>query len=259
MTRRRLMTLLSLPFASYTFSVVLLVGCSALEQSPPAGLLQVGGMHEAIGMGRHQSRVSLDEIVGKPHFYGVGAVEALQGEVTVLDSVAIATAVAQDGRPRPLESSSVRATMLAGQSIRNWIDLPLPEGVSPSEFDEAIGGMAAERGIDVSKPFVFVIEGEFREVRLHIINGACPVHARKKGAQIEKRKQPFALEAERMNGTLVGVYAVDSAGSLTHRGTRTHAHLIYIDEDSGDRITGHIEQGGVAKGANVKFPEPGER
>jgi len=203
--------------------------------------------------------VTLAEIVVNPHFYGVGAMEALQGEITILDSEAIVTAVAGDGLPQPMESAAAKAALLVGQSIERWMDLAVAEEVSPGQLDETIEVMAARRGIDVSKPFVFVIEGEFREVRLHIINGACPVHARKRKLDIAEENRPFELDMDRVNGTLVGVYAADSAGKLTHPGTSIHAHLIYIDKKTSKRITGHIEQAGLTKGAILRLPASGEQ
>jgi hypothetical protein len=119
--------------------------------------------------------------------------------------------------------------------------------------------LTPSKGIDVSKPFMFVVEGEFKDVRLHVINGACPIHARMKKHGIEKRKEPFELEVKTANGTLVGVYAADSAGKLTHPTTRTHTHLIYIDEKTGEHLTGHIEQVGLAKDAILKLPSSGEQ
>ncbi len=255
MIRKTLLTFIPQSLLFCTLAAAPLVGYSSEEPNNPAGLLQVGGMHETIGNGQDQGRVSLAEIVGKPHFYGVGALEALRGEITVLDSVAIATGVTQDGRPQPMESSAAKAIMLVGRSIGEWMGVNLTEEVSHEQFDKTIRAMAAVKGIDVSKPFMFVIKGEFENVRLHVINGACPIRARMRKLDIEKENQPFELEANRVNGTLVGVYAEDSVGTLTHPATSTHAHLIYIDKETGERVTGHIEQVGLAKDAVLKLPK----
>ena len=257
MIRKILLTFIPRSLLFCTFVAAPLVGYSAEEPSSPAGLLQVGGMHETIGRGQDQGRVSLAEIVGKPHFHGVGALEGLRGEITVLDSVAIVTGVTRDGRPQPMEGATAKATMLVGESIGEWMDVTLTEEVSHEQFDQTIRDMAAGKGIDVSQPFVFVIEGELADVRLHVINGACPIRARMRKLDIEREKQPFELEENRMNGTLVGVYAEDAVGTLTHPATRTHAHLIYIDEQTSERLTGHIERVGLAKGAVLRLPRSG--
>ncbi len=225
------------------------------EPSEPAGFVQIGGICDTIGKGQHHGRVSLAEIVARPHFYGVGALEELQGEITILDSKAFVSSVGEDSGPLPIENRAVKATLLAGQSVEEWIELTVTEEVPHDQFDETIAQMAAGQGIDLSRPFVFVVEGAFCDVHLHIINGACPVHARKQNLTIEKEKQPFELTLDALDGTLVAVYATDSAGTLTRPATSKHAHLIYFDEKRAARITGHLERVGLAKGAVLKLPK----
>jgi alpha-acetolactate decarboxylase len=239
-------------------AAIALVGCEADRPTGSSELVQFGGMHEAIGSRQHHGRVSVSEITGRPHFYGVGALEALKGEITVLDSVAIMTGVTEDGRPRSMTDLGVKATLLVGQSIGSWTDVVAGEEVSHERFDETVGTLAAKAGLDISKPFIFVIEGEFRDVRYHVINGACPIHARMKQVAIDDESRPLEVDADRVTGTLVGVYAADSVGKLTHPATSTHVHLISIDDGTGERITGHVERVGLAKGVVLRLPRSRE-
>ena len=101
---------------------------------------------------------------------------------------------------------------------------------------------------------MFSLDGEFTRVRLHIINGACPMHARLKKLELSKDRQPFEAQIPRVQGTLLGVYAKDSVGKLTHPGTSTHIHLKYVDESTGATITGHLEQIGLSAGAVLYLP-----
>ena len=231
-----------------------LSGC-AIEQSPHSGeLLRYGGMHETIGQQQHHGRVELEEVVGMPHFYGVGAMEGLQGEITLADSVPVVTSVTPDGRPRPVASSGVKAALLVGQSVPAWTRIEMSRDVPHGRFDAAVADVASQHQIDLTRPFMFVIEGEFRDVRLHVINGACPLRARMQKLELRQEDQPFELEAETVSGTLVGVYAADSVGMLTHAFTSVHAHLIYTDPDTGKRVTGHVERIGIVSGAILKLP-----
>ncbi len=235
------------------------IWCNAEESRKWEGLTVYGVMHEAIGKGQHQRRVNLSEITGKPHFYGVGALEELLGEITILDSTAVMTAVTREGRPQAIVNPAAKATLMVGQSVAQWREFTLKEEISWERFDQAIGTMATTQGVNISKPFVFVVEGEFQDVRLHVINGACPLHARMRKIEIQGEKRPFEFEASRLSGTLVGVHAVDAVGKLTHPGTTTHAHLIFLDETTGERVTGHLEQVGLIAGAVVRLPDDGEQ
>ncbi len=240
------------------FAAVPLITCQAQDANEESSFVQYGEMHEAIGQRQHQSRVALKKITDMPHFYGIGALEGLKGEITILNSTAIVTGVTQDGLPEPKKMSDVGATMLAGKSVETWAETTLEREVEDHEFDKTIGAMAAKHDIDPAKPFVFVVEGEFTDVRLHVINGACPIRARMKKEEIDKNKLPFELETRTLKGTLIGVYAADSVGKLTHPATSTHVHLVYTDDKTGNRVTGHIEQVGLAKGAVLKLPADGD-
>ena len=247
----------AVPFRSVGLCLLaagLLCGCAAREPLQQSRLVQVGGMHESIGKRQHQARVDVAEIVGEPHFYGVGALEGLQGEITVLDSVAVITHVTPNGAPQAVAASDAKATLMVGQSVERWTRHPLAETVPYEQFDETIGAMAGGAGVATADPFVFVIEGAFTDVRLHVINGACPIHARMNKLELAEGERPFELDVENVSGTLVGVYATDSVGRLTHPATKTHTHLIYTDPATGERVTGHVERVGLAKGAALKLP-----
>lgn len=215
-----------------------------------------GGMHETIGQQQHQGRVELAEVISTPHFYGVGALEGLKGEITIVDSDAVVTGVSHDNRPQPRTPARLQATLLVGQSIHAWANITIPDKTPRDKFEDLVESHATRIGIDVTKPFLFVVEGEFIDLRLHIINGACPMHARMKQIDIDEEQQPFEQDAETLAGTLVGVYAPDAVGKLTHPATRVHTHLVYNDPDTGARVTGHLEQVGLASGAVLKLPDP---
>lgn len=232
---------------------VVLPGCTVGQSQSTGELLLYGGMHETIGQQQHHGRVELEQVVRIPHFYGVGAMEGLEGEITIADSVPVAT-VAPDGRPRPIAPANVKAALLVGQSVPAWTRIELNRDVPHGRFDDAVADAASQQRFDLTRPFMFVIEGEFRDVRLHVINGACPLHARMHKLELQPEDQPFELEAETVSGTLVGVYAADSVGKLTHPDTSVHIHLIYTDPETGKPVTGHIERIGIAAGAVLKLP-----
>lgn len=220
-------------------------------------LVQYGTMHEAIGQQQHQGRVALHTLVERPHFFGVAALEELKGEITVFDSDAIVTGVAADGNLEPMGGEDLQATLLIGAYVPAWSEYRVESAVPAAGFDAMVRDAALRSGVDVSKPFVFTVEGEFSDVRMHVINGACPMHARMKKIEIPKEQTPFEGEYRTIRGRLVGVYASDAVGRLTHPATSTHVHLIFDDGTSGVKSTGHVEQAGLATGAVLKLPTRG--
>jgi alpha-acetolactate decarboxylase len=102
---------------------------------------------------------------------------------------------------------------------------------------------------------VFTVEGDFSHLRLHVINGACPLHARLRKIELPEENQPVEVEKEQVRGTLVGVFAKDAVGNITHPATSTHMHLVFQDEQSGKTVTGHVERIGLLKGAVLRLPK----
>jgi cytochrome c peroxidase len=230
---------------------------------PPAedwNLEFYGTMREAIGMGQHQGRVVLGQIADQPHFYGVGALANLQGEITLFDSQLFVSTVNPAGRPitlTPEDAATMQGTLLIGARVEEWIDVPVERSIRPADVDRFLGELAQRYQIDIndSHPaFPFLIQGVLEDVHLHIIRGACPVHSRRNKVVLAEEERPFEWHQRQLNGRVVGVYAVNQAGKLTHPGTNIHAHLIFHTED-GSTVTGHLEQFGIEAGSTVRLPK----
>ncbi|MEZ4647586.1 MAG: acetolactate decarboxylase [Candidatus Eisenbacteria bacterium] len=255
-TRTSTSSLTSTRTRTLTLMVALLIGGvvrqSVAEDSAP--LLQYGGMRLALAQGQDEARVALVDVGAIPHFFGVGAMAGLGGEITVLDSEAFVTVRGDVGNLEAVDPNSASATLLVGQSIDEWSEVVLEEDVLPGDFDGAVREAAEANGLDPAVPFVFVVEGEVTDARLHVIHGACPVHARMNKLEIPAEQAPYELDVARLQGTVVGVYAEDAVGKLTHPATSTHAHIIFVDPETGATLTAHLEKRGLAPGALVKVP-----
>lgn len=219
-------------------------------QPSSTGFFQIGRMREAIGQGQSGGRVRLGDVVEREHFFGVGAVAGLGGEVTVEDSHIRATRVGGDGRAEPIpgDPREIAATFLFGASVADWLRFPLNEAVPTDDVDATIGANVKRAGVDEAEPIVFRVVGTFRDVRVHVINGACPLHTRRAGMTLDERQRLFEATYELISGTIVGVYAKGKAGVLTHPGTSTHMHLIYEEPRTGSAVTAHVEQVSFAAG-----------
>ena len=220
-------------------------------------MVQFGTMHEAIGQQHHQGRVRFADLLKRPHFFGVAALEGLHGEATVFDGQVTVTTVDDQGRLLPDKGSTSerQATLLIGAYVDSWTVHPLTEDVAADRFDQFVADMATKAGLKIDRPFMFTVSGDVMDVRLHVINGACPIHARLKKVELPKAMQPYETELTKAKGTIVGIFAKDAVGSLTHPATSTHVHLLFVDPASGEQVTGHVEQIGLRKGAVLRLPK----
>lgn len=183
----------------------------------------------------------------------VGALTGLEGEITILDG---AVWVARpDGKDinvsGPIASPDDQATLLTLANVRQWdrVELEMNGTATGSELDRLIERTAREHGIDASRPFPFVIEGVAAQVDIHVINGYC-LHAPQ---PMEADMKPWRWSIEAPTAVrIVGFYAADSAGVLTHHGTAIHVHVLV--ERDGRTITGHIDGVTLQPGATVLLP-----
>lgn len=218
-------------------------------------LIVYGSMHETIGMQNHQGRVTLGELTDRPNFYGVGALEKLQGEITIIDSKPIVTSVTSDGAltSRNDEATKLQATLLVGGGVPKWTSVTIPGDLFGEALESFILLNSERLGVQTDRPFPFLIDGAFSKVRLHVIHGACPVHARTRNKPIPEGQQPFEQEVAKLDGQLVGIFARNAAGKLTHPGTSMHAHMVYSN-DSAQQVTGHLEAFRVDASSTLRLP-----
>jgi alpha-acetolactate decarboxylase len=219
-------------------------------------LVQYGKMHEVIGMQRHEGRVSLADLIQRPHFYGVGALAGLRGEISIIDGVPTVTEVIDPAHAKAVnaDADQRQATMLIGAYVDSWTESVIDRDLNDSELDDWISSEIERLGGDVNQPTIFMVDGSFNTVHLHVINGACPVHARIRQLTIPEEQLPFDATLENVSGQVVGVFAIDAAGKLTHPATRTHKHLVYRDVITGERLNGHVESITVIRGARLLLP-----
>ncbi|QDT40727.1 Alpha-acetolactate decarboxylase [Gimesia alba] len=242
-------------FVFFAVMISSLTGVIA-EESKQAGIVQYGKMHEVIGQQQHQGRVKFAELIQKPHFYAVGALESLAGEATIFDGKTTLTQVKPDGTLSPEKlSPKTQAALLVGSYVKSWSEHPVSRTIQPDEVDSLIEQAARKAGLNVDEPFMFVIQGDFKNVRFHVINGACPLRARMRKEVLPKEKRPYEADLSNVKGKLVGVFAKNSVGNITHPATSVHVHLLYKDEQSGKMRTGHVEQVTLQPGATLLLPE----
>lgn len=230
-----------------------LVSCAAApgdRGSNADALRQWGSLREALRDGLTEARVDVG-VVAKPGVFAVGAAADLDGEITIADGQVFVSRV----RAGKIETGSAgEATVLIAADVSEWTEVTVSEDVGPSQLDEFLAARAVEVGLDAARPFPFVVEGQLRHLKVHVIAGQCPIRARMLGARMTT--PPYEQHFDVVRGRLVGIHARDSVGQLTHHGTATHTHAIL---GAPDAFTGHVESVGLAKGAVLRLPATGAR
>jgi alpha-acetolactate decarboxylase len=224
----------------------LTTGCHRDSNRWTGDIRQWGSMHEVLGQGKTEGRVQLADAASKPHSYGVGALEKLAGEVTIIDGV-IYRAQTQGDAIRVAQSTDDRnsAALLAVAYVPQWRGEPIDRDITNDEVEDFIKHAAESRGLATDEPFPFRIDGPI-DASVHVINGACP----NAPAASATSAQPLHC-SEDAYGTIVGFFAENGAGTLTHHGSRTHMHVVF---DANRNCSGHVDQLTIHAGAILKLP-----
>jgi acetolactate decarboxylase len=212
---------------------------------------QVGAMREVMREGHTEPRIRLADAVARPNAYAVGALAGLNGEITIADGDVWVARVAGDGiqvtGPTLVEGDE--ATLLAVSHVAQWVQVGIGSTLEGAQLEAFIEHAARDRGLDLARPFPFVIEGDATEVDLHVVNGYCP--DARDPATIDT--EPWRWSLDRSSRILlVGFYAPDAAGVMTHHGTSLHVHAIMQRE--GGTITGHVDRFAVEPGMTLRVP-----
>lgn len=238
-------------FAGVCVCGAVLSGCAAKGRESGPTVRQFGAMRAVMREGETEARVRLAECVAERHVYAVGALAGLEGEVTIVDGEAWVSRVEGSGIrcTGPGVGEGDAATLLTLATVGDWDSVELPRGAGDiADLEGVVEAEAARRGIDSAKPFPFVVEGEASSLELHVIRGFCP--ANDAGAT-DSEAWRLSLDGP-TRALLVGFFARDSEGVMTHHGTALHVHALLSHK--GQRIAGHVDGVGVNRGAVLRLP-----
>ena len=214
------------------------------ENPPDMPTIQTWGtMREVLREGKSEERITLTKLPSE-HTIAIGALAGLAGEITVLNGVVhVATFDNGELNSGPSQNGA-RATLLVMAEVPAWREQDLPALADFSSVEQAVRTAALKAGIDVTQPFPFVVEGLAADLSLHVIAGACPI-ATPDGSS------PGRFSDQERTVTLVGFYAENQEGRMTHHNRSSHVHVIVEGAD----ISGHLEEVSFAAGARLRLPE----
>lgn len=208
-------------------------------------------MRPVMRQGHTEPRISIQDAIAQPHAFAVGAIEGLAGEIAIIDGD-VWVARPEGGQLQvtgPKAVSGDQATLLTLAYVDQWQSFPIDTAVQGDDLESLIMHTADANGIDTTKPFPFVIKGKLTDIDLHVINGYCPIATDPSTVDA----QPWKLaNTKQTEAVIVGFFAQNAAGVLTHHGTAIHAHAIITSK--GETITGHIDRVVVEPGMTLRLP-----
>ncbi|MBK7877618.1 MAG: acetolactate decarboxylase [Planctomycetes bacterium] len=228
--------------------VVVLVSLSACRTVGWDGTIwQKGTMREVMRDGRTEERARVVEAARGPDVVGIGALTGLAGEISIVDGAVWITRSLTGRRLATTQGAAAEegATLLVTASVPEWVELPIDREIDLEDVPAWAG--FPNRDWTVAP---FVVRGHLLGLEAHVLNGACPYRE-----PIPTGKEPVRRSAATTFGTLVGFWARDGAGTLTHADQTVHAHVIVRGDET---WTGHVDRVRIGAGSIVRVPRDRE-
>jgi acetolactate decarboxylase len=223
------------------------------------GLVEFAGAQSAIfATGKADGAVSIGSLEKRAFLYAIGPAKARDGEITVFESQPYISRAR--GQSYVVERSwNEEAIFLAWSSQSTWQDVSVPDTVRGYlDLQEFVKSAAYSAGLDVDKPFPFLLAGAPSEIRWHINVD------RTEGRPIDRElfarsKATFVLRNELVD--IIGFYSERHAGvfvskyapAVTPESGRTNAiHIHFISR--GSEATGHIDDITMSGGMVLRLP-----
>jgi hypothetical protein len=206
-----------------------------------------GALKNMMHKGDISAKVDLKDFENVEHFYALGAIENLKGEIQIFDSNIFNTIVV-DSALNFDNSFNKKATLLVHASVNKWNSFKIPENVvTYKELGIYIEQTAKNNQINIDEPFPFLLEGTPKLLDWHVINwiDGDMEHSH------EKHKNSG------LNGTLnnkqvdiLGFYSDSHHTIFTHHTTNMHIHFKTVD----NKLAGHVDGLILEKGIILKLP-----
>ena len=180
------------------------------------------------------ANADLKDFENMPNLYALGALEGLSGEILIVDGKPF-NGIANQGNLVFDKSFDKKATLLVSSQVDEWEIITLKETFKNlKELQAMILAQGKATGIDVLKPFPFMIKGDFQRIDWHVIN-----------AKEAKSQNHEAYKTAGLNGSeaytdarILGFYSSQHEGIFTHHGSYVHLHFLSADEST----MGHVDE-----------------
>lgn len=202
-----------------------------------------GAMSNVMKKGQLYGTIRLDTI-RQPHLYGLGPVEYLTGEITIVDGKAYTSTVLSPTAMEVKETFDLEAPFFVYTRVDDWKEYALPDSVTDIE--------TLERHLDnisrnAKRPFAFKLEGVVPSAKIHIVN-LPPGSKVTKPADAQKGKTYYPVK--NMDAQIIGFFSTEHQTVFTHHDRYIHMHLVSKDR----KTMGHIDELLLKKDLKLYLP-----
>lgn len=230
-------------------------------ESTKEGLVEFAGAQKNIfATGKAEPALTVGTMAGTTDYFGVGAVAGLDGEITVYRGKPYISKVRGDTVSVD-HARNHGAVFAVWTRQSNWREEPIPAEVkSYLELQSFVKARATAAGIDVTKPFPFLLAGAPAEVKWHInvdLTEGQPITPElfaKSKANYVAKNQPtdiVGFYSENHPGVFISAYA---PAIKADSGVKNAIHIHMVSRDG--KAAGHIDDLTLQAGMSLRLPQP---
>lgn len=197
-----------------------------------------GALRDIMHKGDLSAKANLIDFENLKGLYALGAVENLKGEILILDGVPyISSCEIKDSlKINTLKKTfNTKAALFVYSQVNNWMDIKIPFDVQTyQQLEDFINAEAKYQGININKPFPFLVNGNFDSFDWHVIDWKEEdlEHSHEKHIQA-------GLHGTKHNtkGIVLGFYSNNHHAIYTHHTTNMHLHIKTDEHD----LVAHVD------------------
>jgi acetolactate decarboxylase len=224
------------------------------------GLVEFSGAQKAIfATGKADRVLTLNSLADRKGLFAVGPVEGLDGEITIFDSKPYITKVR--GADFVVDHTlNHGAIFLVWTEAAAWRDVPVPDAItSYTDLQRFVKAQATSAGIDVTKPFPFLLTGTPLTVKWHINvdkSDGKPITQE----LFAKSKAGYVLTGE--SADIIGFFSENHHGIFISQlapaikpdtGLKNALHLHFVSRAS--KASGHIDDLTLGPNTVLRLPK----
>ncbi len=237
----------SIYIITLTAIVIMVFSCQSKDKKPIVTEVKHSGALRTIMSGNIESVIGLDSLSNKKHFYALGAVEHLKGEIQIFDSKP-SNSFVTDSSLQIKDSYNLKAALLVYAEVEEWDTFKTENSTTKEELESTIFELAKKSGINTEKPFPFLLEGTVASLDWHVINwkDGDTVHNHKKHTEAGLNGNLKNRQVQ-----IIGFYSTKHKAVFTHHTTNMHMHFKTDD----NAIAGHIDDINLDNELTLKLPK----
>jgi alpha-acetolactate decarboxylase len=237
----------SIYIIALTTILLMVSSCQSKDRKPKVNEVKHSGALRTIMSGNLKSVIDLDSLSNKKHFYALGAVEHLKGEIQIFDSKP-SNSFVTDSSLQIEDSYNLKAALLVFAEVEEWDSYKTENSKTKEELESTIFEVAKRNGIDTEKPFPFLLEGTVASLDWHVINwkDGDTIHTHKKHTEAGLNGNLKNKQVQ-----IIGFYSTKHKAVFTHHTTNMHMHF-KTDDNS---VAGHIDDLLLSDTITLKLPK----